>query len=138
MPVKDLTVSEDNYYLGTSVRGGQETYQSLRVTSRTNLATEWMRKYQIKDKREKNKYLGYCYLRIKCCPANPLAALMWRWCLNSEHAALQLRMEGSRKGKRSREKGLPTPDPHVDGGNGKKAIVYNTKKRKKGETRKKD
>ena len=40
-------------------------------------------------------------------------------------------MEGSRKGKRSREKGLPTPDPHVDGGNGKKAIVYNTKKRKK-------
>ena len=40
-------------------------------------------------------------------------------------------MEGSRKGKRSREKGLPTPDPHVDGGNGKNAIVYNTKKRKK-------
>ena len=40
-------------------------------------------------------------------------------------------MEGSRKGKRSREKGLPTPNPHVDGGNGKKAIVYNTKKRKK-------
>ena len=40
-------------------------------------------------------------------------------------------MEGSRKGKRSRERGLPTPDPHVDGGNGKKAIVYNTKKRKK-------
>ena len=40
-------------------------------------------------------------------------------------------MEGSRKGKRSREKRLPTPDPHVDGGNGKKAIVYNTKKRKK-------
>ena len=47
-------------------------------------------------------------------------------------------MEGSRRGKRSREKGLPTPDPHVDGGNGKKAIVYNTKKRKKGDTRKKD
>ena len=40
-------------------------------------------------------------------------------------------MEGSRKGKRRREKGLPTPDPHVDGGNGKKAIVYNTKGRKK-------
>ena len=47
-------------------------------------------------------------------------------------------MEGSRRGKRSREKGLPTLDPHVDGGNGKKAIVYNTKKRKKGGTRKKD
>ena len=40
-------------------------------------------------------------------------------------------MEGSRRGNRSREKGLPTPDPHVDGGNGKNAIVYNTKKRKK-------
>ena len=47
-------------------------------------------------------------------------------------------MEGSRRGKRSREKGLPTPDPHVDGGTGKKAIVYNTKKMKKGDTRKKD
>ena len=42
-------------------------------------------------------------------------------------------MEGSRRGKGSREKGLPTPDPHVDGGNGKKkkTIVYNTKKEKK-------
>ena len=40
-------------------------------------------------------------------------------------------MEDSRKGKRSRKKGLPPPDPHVEGGNGKKAIVYNTKKSKK-------
>ena len=47
-------------------------------------------------------------------------------------------MEGSRRGKGNREKGLPTPDPHVDGGNGKKIIVYNTKKRKRGGTRKKD
>ena len=47
-------------------------------------------------------------------------------------------MEDSRKGKRSGKKGLPTPDPHVDGGNGKKIIVYNTKKGKKGgDTRKK-
>ena len=29
------------------------------------------------------------------------------------------------------KKGLSTPDPHVDGGNGKKAIVYNTKQGKK-------
>ena len=44
-------------------------------------------------------------------------------------------MEDSRKGKISRKKGLPPPDPHVDGGNGKKAIVYNTKRegKKKGE-----
>ena len=40
-------------------------------------------------------------------------------------------MKGSRRGKGSREKRLPTPDPHVDGGNGKKTIVYNTKKEKK-------
>ena len=36
------------------------------------------------------------------------------------------------------KKGLSTPDPHVDGGNGKKAIVYNMKKGKKeGHTEKK-
>ena len=29
--------------------------------------------------------------------------------------------------KEAEKKGLPTPDPHVDGGNGVKAIVYNTK-----------
>ena len=36
-------------------------------------------------------------------------------------------MEDSRKDRRNREKGLSTPNPHMDGGNGKKAIVYNTK-----------
>ena len=40
-------------------------------------------------------------------------------------------MEDSRKGKRSKKKGFPTPDTHVDGGNGKKAIVYNTKREKR-------
>ena len=45
-------------------------------------------------------------------------------------------MEGSRRGKRKREKGLPTPDPHVDGGNGVKTIVYNTKREKKREEKK--
>ena len=48
--------------------------------------------------------------------------------MNSEQAALQLRIESSRRGKGNREKGLPTPDPHVDGGNGVKTTVYNTKK----------
>ena len=41
-------------------------------------------------------------------------------------------MEDSRKDKRDGEKGLSTPNPHVDGGNGKKAIVYNTKEEKRG------
>ena len=45
-------------------------------------------------------------------------------------------MEGLRRGKGSREKGLPTPNPHVNGGNGKKTIVYNTKKEKKGDIEK--
>ena len=40
-------------------------------------------------------------------------------------------MEDSRKDKRSGEKGLSTPDPHVDGENGKQAMVYNTKREKK-------
>ena len=49
-------------------------------------------------------------------------------------------MEGSRRGKGNREKGLPTPDPHVDGGNGVKTIVYNTKKdkKKRGQKRKEE
>ena len=38
-------------------------------------------------------------------------------------------MENSRKDKRNGEKGLSTPNPHVDGGNGKKAMVYNTKEK---------
>ena len=36
----------------------------------------------------------------------------------------------------NREKGLPTPDPHVDRGNGVKTIVYNTKKDSKRGTEK--
>ena len=55
MPMQDLTVSEDNGHLGTSVRGSQQTYQSLKVTSRTNLATKKMKKYQVKDKNERKQ-----------------------------------------------------------------------------------
>ena len=40
-------------------------------------------------------------------------------------------MEDSRNDRRNGEKGLSTPNPHMDGGNGKKAIVYNTKEEKK-------
>ena len=41
--------------------------------------------------------------------------------------SLTAKIEDSRKGKRDGEKGLSMPDPHVDGGKGKKVIVYNTK-----------
>ena len=40
-------------------------------------------------------------------------------------------MEDSRKGKTDGEKELSTPNPHVDGGKGKKAKVYNTKEEKR-------
>ena len=56
--MRDVTVSEDNNHLGTSVRGGQETYQSIKVTSRTNLATKGLRKYQIKNKNERKQISG--------------------------------------------------------------------------------
>ena len=46
-------------------------------------------------------------------------------------------MEDSRKGKTDGEKKLSTPNPHVDGRKGKKAIVYNTKEEKKEGTQKK-
>ena len=58
MSMQDLTMSEDNGHLGTSVRGGQQSYQSLKVTSRTNLATKGMRKYQINDKNERKQISG--------------------------------------------------------------------------------
>ena len=58
MPMQDLTMSKDNGHLGTSVRGGQQTYQSLKVTSWTNLTTKGMRKYQIKDMNERKQISG--------------------------------------------------------------------------------
>ena len=56
--MQDLTVSEDNDHLGTSVQGGQYTYQSLKVTSWTDFATKGMRKYQINDKNEEKQISG--------------------------------------------------------------------------------
>ena len=47
-------------------------------------------------------------------------------------------MEDSRKDKRNGEKGLSTLNPHVDGGNGKKAMVYNTKEGIEGEKKEKE
>ena len=56
--MQDLIVSEANDHLGTSVRGGQQTFQSLKVTSQTDFATKGMRKYQIKDKNEGKQISG--------------------------------------------------------------------------------
>ena len=53
--MQNLTVSKDNDHLGTSVRDGQQTSQSLKVMSRKDFATKGMRKYQIKDKNEEKQ-----------------------------------------------------------------------------------
>ena len=55
----------------------------------------------------------------------------WTRSLTAKNGRFKKRQEKRKK------KELPTPDPHVDGGNGKKAIVYNTKKGKNWETQKK-
>ena len=50
--MQNLTVSEDNDHLGTSVRGGQQTSQSLKVTFQKDFAKNVIGRYQIKDKDE--------------------------------------------------------------------------------------
>ena len=53
--MQNLTVFEDNDHLETSVRGGQQTSQSLKLTSRKDFTTKGMRKYHIKDKNEEKQ-----------------------------------------------------------------------------------
>ena len=56
--MQNLIVSEDNDHLGTFVRGGQQTSQSLKVTFQKDFATKGMGKYQIKDKDEEKQISG--------------------------------------------------------------------------------
>ena len=56
--MQNLTVSEDNDHLETSVQGGQQTSQSLKVTFQKEFATNGMGKYQIKDKDEEKQIFG--------------------------------------------------------------------------------
>ena len=74
-----------------------------------------------------------CHLRIKCLPANLLAALMWRWYMNSEGATFQLRMEdsGESEGDDKKEKGHWMPSPHVGEGKREKKIYKARKDRRK-------
>ena len=53
--MQNLTMSENNDHLGTSVRGGQQTSQSLKVTFQKDFATKEIGKYQIKDKDEEKQ-----------------------------------------------------------------------------------
>ena len=71
-----------------------ETFLSSWILSQGNL----MMNSWILDKgwgRRITNIYENCYLYIKCSPANSLTALMWRWYLNSEQAALQLVVESS-------------------------------------------
>ena len=56
--MQNLTMSEDNDHLGTSIRGGQQTSQSLKVTFQKNFAIKGMGKYQIKDKDGEKQIFG--------------------------------------------------------------------------------
>ena len=56
--MQKLTVSEDNDHLGSSVQGGQQTSQSLKVMFQKDFATKGIRKYQIKDKDEEKQISG--------------------------------------------------------------------------------
>ena len=56
--MQNLTVSEDNDHLGTSVRGGQQTSQSFKVTFQKDFVTKEIGKYQIKDKDEEKQISG--------------------------------------------------------------------------------
>ena len=56
--MEDLTVSEDNDHLGTSIQGGQQPSQSLNVTYQKEFATKDVGKNQIKDKDEGQQISG--------------------------------------------------------------------------------
>ena len=56
--MQNLTVSEDNDHLGTSIQGSQQTSQSLKVTFQKDFATNEIGRYQIKDKDEEKQISG--------------------------------------------------------------------------------
>ena len=56
--MQNLTLSEDNDHLGSSVRGGQQTSRSLKVMFQKDFATKGIEKYQIKDKDEEEQISG--------------------------------------------------------------------------------
>ena len=56
--MQNLIVSEDDDHLGPSVRGGQQTSQSFKVTFQKDFATNGIGRYQIKDKNEEKQISG--------------------------------------------------------------------------------
>ena len=77
--MQNLIVSEDDDHLGPSVRGGQQTSQSFKVTFQKDFATNGIRRYQIKDKDEEKQISGSTVTpALNAAPTNSMAALMWR------------------------------------------------------------
>ena len=56
--MQNLTMSEDDDHLGPSVRDGQQTSQSLKVTFQKDFTTNEIGRYQIKDKDEEKQISG--------------------------------------------------------------------------------
>ena len=56
--MQNLTVSKDDDHLGPSVRGGQQTSQSFKVTFQKDFTTNGIGRYQIKDKNEEKQISG--------------------------------------------------------------------------------
>ena len=56
--MQNLTVSEDDDHPGPSVRGGQQTSQSFKVTFQKDFATNGIGRYQVKDKDEEKQISG--------------------------------------------------------------------------------
>ena len=113
-------------HLGTFVRGGLKHPYSLWYCFKGTL---WQGG-QILDKGwgwRITNICKSCYLHIKCFPANFLAALMWRWYLNSEQAVLQLVVKGSGWCKMGQEE-APKPNLHVYSKNGIEIMVYNMRR----------
>ena len=56
--MQNLIVSEDDDHLGSSIRGGQQTSQSFKVTFQKDFTTNGIGRYQIKDKDEEKQISG--------------------------------------------------------------------------------
>ena len=54
----------------------------------------WDNRPRVRKKRQTNIY-NYSCIRINCLSTNSLAVLMWKWCLNSDQATLQLLADDS-------------------------------------------
>ena len=94
--IRNLNLSEVKSHLGKGLRGDLKHSYPFGYCFKGTL---WQGG-RILDRgwgRRITNICGSCNLHIKCCPANPLVTLMWRWYLNSEWAALQLVTEGLRR-----------------------------------------